>query len=187
MSINNVLSEVVTALGLKDTEVETLKKSREGLDASIKNNQDKLNLMIDEIQALEAQIKIKKKNYENCSKLTQTILGRELRTLLGAYKRKEEEINLIADRIDKNSLLHHKLGILIFYAENPTKSEEIEDTLVDLDLAMKETEKENNLSDKLSNTTYNSNTTNSVSVDNMYNEFETKKDNDLEAALADFE
>ena len=187
MAINDVLAEVVEKLGLKDSEIDTLSKSRATLDASIRNNQDQLEAMNDDIDAIEAQIRVKKKTYnETTSTAKQKIVKRELMTLLSTHKRKSEIIDVIADRIDNDRALYDKLEIVIFALKNPVRTGTIESTTSDYDMIMEEWEKENSAMKDLQDKQYQSSADENISLEMVEKQLEKEKDEQFEKELAEF-
>ena len=187
MAINDVLAEVVEKLGLKDSEIDTLSKSRATLDASIRNNQDQLEAMNDDIDAIEAQIRLKKKTYnETTSTAKQKIVKRELMTLLSTHKRKSEIIDVIADRIDNDRALYDKLEIVIFALKNPARTDAIETATSDYDIIMEEWEKENSAMKDLQDKQYQSTSDENISLETVEKQLEKKKDEQFEKELAEF-
>ncbi|MBR7119336.1 MAG: hypothetical protein IKC77_03980 [Lentisphaeria bacterium] len=186
MAINDILAELVTKMGLKDSEYDTLLKSSLSLNSSIKNNQDKLDAIKEDAEAIEEQIRIKKKIYnELTSTLKQKIVKRELMSLLATYKRKEELIDIISDRIDNDRILCDKLEAVMFALKNPTRTEEIESASVDYDMMLDEWDNENSAIKDLQKRQYQSNVED-IPLDFAMQQLEKEKDEQFEKELADF-
>lgn len=187
MAINDVLAEVVKKLGLKDSELDTLNKSRVALEASIRDNQDKLEAMNEDIDAIEVQIRVKKKTYnDTTSTAKQKIIKRELMTLMAMYKRKSEIIDVIADRIDNDSALYDKLEIVIFALKNPVRTDEIETTTIDYDMIVEDWKTENSAMKDLQNRQYQSSADENISLEKVEKQLEKEKDEQFEKELAEF-
>ena len=187
MAINDVLAEVVEKLGLKDSELDTLNKSRGALEASIRDNQDKLEAMNEDIEAIEAQIRVKKKTYnDTTSTAKQRIVKRELMTLMAMYKRKSEIIDVIADRIDNDSALYDKLEIVIFALKNPVRTDEIETTTSDYDIIVEDWKTENSAMKDLQNRQYQNFADENISLETVEKQLEKEKDEQFEKELAEF-
>ena len=187
MAINDVLAEVVEKLGLKDSELDTLNKSRVALEASIRDNQDKLEALNEDIDAIEVQIRVKKKTYnDTTSTAKQRIVKRELMTLMAMYKRKSEIIDVIADRIDNDSALYDKLEIVIFALKNPVRTDEIETTTIDYDMIVEDWKTENSAMKDLQNRQYQNFADENISLEKVEKQLEKEKDEQFEKELAEF-
>ena len=154
MAINDILSDVVQTLGLKDSEIATLKKKIAELEGSIRNNNDRLNDLKEKILKVDEKLRVAKVEYQQSSDSVKAIIKRQIQTLFKEKERFEQDIHMFADRVDTDSEIRHKLSSVIYALENPSQVELIGDTLSDMEQVLRDREDEDKALEKLSAAKY---------------------------------
>lgn len=152
MALNDILANVATTLGIKDTEVKTLEKAKADLKLAVERNYHLLDDMKERFEDNMRQLRLKKTEYEKSSGGIQTIVRREIELLFQDKAQMENGIGVVVARIAKDSTLIHKLDTLIYVLNNPTRTEIIGDTLDGLEIAKQDLKEENGELGKLEQT-----------------------------------
>ena len=154
MALNDILSAAALKLGLKDTQIGTLRKKQGELAESIRRNHELLESFKRQVVGIDKQLASKKREYDAAGPGVKRIVKEEIRALFAQQDRIMEPVSAIADRIRQDELLSHKIGILIFAAENPTRTEEIEDLTDDMKDWLDEQREQSKAADELDGAMY---------------------------------
>lgn len=133
MALNDVLSEVAKRLGLKDTEIGTMRRKQEELSDAIRNGHDRLDGLKERVDKLDAQLLEKKREYDAAGPGRRQIVKEELKLLFQRQDRSLEPVRVITQRLQAYQLLKDKIDQLIFVAENPSRTEEIDEITLDME------------------------------------------------------
>ena len=155
MAINDALAAIAQKLGLADTELSTLEKQSAAVAQQIRNNNDQLAKLKIKVAAIDEQLSRKKKEYEAAGAGIKVIVKEEIKVLFASQDRLlKEDIAIIADRIQKDTLLHDRIQNMIFYVKNPTRSDLIADIAADLEIQYDAMADENQEINTLANAGY---------------------------------
>ena len=154
MALNDILSAAALKLGLKDTQIGTLRKKQVELEESIRRNHELLESFKRQVVGIDKQLAGKKREYDAAGPGVKRIVKEEIRALFAQQDRIMEPVSAIADRIRQDELLNHKIGILIFAAENPSRTEEIEDLTDDMKDWLDEQREQSKAADELDGAAY---------------------------------
>ncbi|MBE6356389.1 MAG: hypothetical protein E7058_04665 [Lentisphaerae bacterium] len=155
MAINDALAAIAQKLGLADTELSTLEKQSATVAQQIRDNKDRLSNLKLKVANLDEQLSRKKKEYEAAGAGMKMIIKEEMKILFASQDRLfKEEIAIIADRIQKDTLLYDRIQNMIFYVKNPSRTDLIADIAADLEIQYDAMAEEDQEIDTLANAGY---------------------------------
>lgn len=132
MALNDVLSEVAQRLGLKDSEIGTMRRQQEVLSDAIRDGHDRLEGLKKVVDRLDSQLLQKKKEYDAAGPGRRRIVKEELKLLFQQQDRSLEPVRVITRHLQACELQKHKIDLLIFVAEHPSRTEEIDEIALDM-------------------------------------------------------
>lgn len=131
MAINDVLSEIATRFGLKDTEVATLQKKQLDLKEQIRQLQDVYEVQLDAADKLDKLLLLTKKRYDAAGPTQKRIIKLQLKGFFDEQDGILQPAEIAAKTIGIYQEMINKLGLLIIALQNPTNTEAIEDIAAD--------------------------------------------------------
>lgn len=132
MALNDVLCKVAETLGLKDTDVEAMRRKQAELSEAIRDGYDRIEELKKQVAGLDAKMAKKKKEYDNASSGCKRIVKEELKLLFLQQDRILESLTVITKNLHSAELQKHKISLLISAAENPSRIDEIEELTLDM-------------------------------------------------------
>lgn len=120
MAINDVISSILTKLGLKQTEMQKCESAIDELEEKIRNLYDQLNDRIDECKRLEGRIGKLKVQYDAANAATRQLLEEQIRSLLRECKHIKERQGLLLRNIEREKALKHACELKLDNLRNPT-------------------------------------------------------------------
>lgn len=132
MALNDVLCEVAQRLGLKDSEIGTMRRQQEALSDAIRDGHDRLEELKKRVDRLDSQLLQKKKEYDAAGPGRRRIVKEELKLLFQQQDRSLEPVRVITRHLQSCEVLKHKIDLLVFVAEHPSRTEEIDEITLDM-------------------------------------------------------
>lgn len=131
MAINDVLSNVAIRLGLKDTEIATLRKKQLELGALIRALNDVYESQLEEADKLDKLLLQTKKRFDVAGPTQKSIIKLQLKDLFDRQDGILQPAEIAHKTISIYQEMINKLGLLVIALQNPTNTEDIEDIAAD--------------------------------------------------------
>ncbi len=129
MAINDTLSNLLIAVGLKKSEKAKIEGAIEQHEERIRTFNDKLSAHIREIEDIEQRIRRIKEKCDASHGAVKATYEAQLRSLMKEWHHTKEMRDLIIRNLDKEKLLLRNRKFELENLENPTKASEIEEMI----------------------------------------------------------
>ena len=126
MAINDFLSGLLVAVGLKKSERRKLEGDIERGEARVRELFDKMEEHISQIRVTEARLRELKEKFEKSANAVKNAYALQIRSLMNVLRNSQEARELIAREIDKENALLCERRIVLEKLLHPTDTEEIE-------------------------------------------------------------
>lgn len=157
-NLNDLICRAAEKLGLKDTQIDTMRRRKDELQAQIASCQKELDGYIEEIGQHDAVLAGLKKKYEAASGGVKLLYGRKIKSEYLVRERVMEPANKVADRVDLYQLQSNKLDLLIFAIQHPAETERIQEITCDIKMYLDEEAVAKGATEELENTSQKSTT-----------------------------
>lgn len=167
---------LLVKLGLKQTPEQKIAKEIANLEEMKRQLNQDLDLQIDKIRDLEADLKLQKTKYEAAHGAEKNMLAAKIKPLIQQLNQmKEKEVQLSQKLKDLTLLIHNK-GLILQEAKAPDLVDKLEDARDEKRDLLDEAKAEEKAAEKLSNLTLESKQEEPLSFDTLSS---TEMDDDL--------
>lgn len=176
MVVPDWIIALLVKLGLKQTPEQKIAKEIANLEEMKRQLNQDLDLQIDKIRDLEADLKLQKTKYEAAHGAEKNMLAAKIKPLIQQLNQmKEKEVQLSQKLKDLTLLIHNK-GLILQEAKAPDLVDKLEDARDEKIDLLDEAKAEEKAAEKLSNLTLESKQEEPLSFDTLSS---TEMDDDL--------
>ncbi|MBQ7403727.1 MAG: hypothetical protein IJW05_09835 [Lentisphaeria bacterium] len=176
MVVPDWIIALLVKLGLKQTPEQKIAKEIANLEEMKRQLNQDLDLQIDKIRDLEADLKLQKTKYEAAHGAEKNMLAAKIKPLIQQLNQmKEKEVQLSQKLKDLTLLIHNK-GLILQEAKAPDLVDKLEDARDEKRDLLDEAKAEEKAAEKLSNLTLESKQEEPLSFDTLSS---TEMDDDL--------
>lgn len=176
MVVPDWIIALLVKLGLKQTPEQKIAKEIANLEEMKRQLNQDLDLQIDKIKDLEADLKLQKTKYEAAHGAEKNMLAAKIKPLIQQLNQmKEKEVQLSQKLKDLTLLIHNK-GLILQEAKAPDLVDKLEDARDEKRDLLDEAKAEEKAAEKLSNLTLESKQEEPLSFDTLSS---TEMDDDL--------
>lgn len=137
MAMNDILSALLTRLGLKTSEKDLCERAIRLHEENLKDLHDRLQEQMDEVKSLETRLRKLKSDYDVATPASKTLYEAQIRSLMKDFERARERQRLTLRNIEKEKALLQNRRLEAENLDHPTdvaaveESEDRKDELLD--------------------------------------------------------